>query len=431
MTPAVTRSGKTAASPRTRLTCIEMVHGAAGSTAIGRASNYWSPAEDGANFELTYSLRSLEPFRQRLTVISDTELKNAMSLSPEENGDMADHARSSAVFLTGAHPRMAEGKDIHAGPSIDQVYAQHCGRETRLASIQLCIEDLGSFSGVCGHGYGCAYSHTISWASPTMPLPMERAPRAVFDQLFASVARPAKPTGRRQVGGSILDGVTGGVAGLRQGLGPSDRRRLAEYFEDVRQVERRIQQVEKDNSSGQARDIPEAPVSVPDSFEEHVNLMFDLQALAFMTDLTRVSAFKMGVDRSQRVYPKSGVTTPFHTLSHHRESPERIKEFAQLNEYHVSRVAYFLDRLRNTPDGGGTLLDHSLVLYGSPMGDSHVHAHTLLPLFLAGGASGALKGNLHRRCSPGTPMANVLLTVLRKLGVDTDGIGDSTAEVAI
>ena len=424
MVPAQTPLAKTAASPKVRLAAIEMVHGAAGSTAIGRSKNYWSPAIKGANFEFTPSLQSLAPFREYLTVISNTELQNAMSLTPEEDGPMADHTRSSAVFLTAAHPKMTEGSDIEAGPSIDQLYARRVGRETRLSSIQLCIEDAGSLAGVCGHRYSCAYKNTISWASPTAPLPMEMDPRAVFERLF-SAATP------RRANSLLVDGVADAARQLKQHVGSSDRLRVNQYLEAIRDVERRIQKVEKENSSGVPRALAGAPPSVPDSFDEHVELMFDLQVLAFMADVTRVSTFKMGMDRSARIYPRSGVTTPFHALSHHRESPEKIEEFARLNQYHVSKVAYFLDRLRNAPDGDGNLLDHSAVLYGSPMGDSHVHEHKYLPLVLAGRANGALKGNLHLECAPETPMANVLLTLMHKLGVGVDRIGDSTGEVAL
>lgn len=429
MVAAQTPLRKTAAAPKTRLAAIEMVHGAAGCSAGGRGKNYWSPVKEGADFEITPTLKSLEPYRDYLTIISDTDLNNARALSPAEEG--ADHTRSSAVFLTAAHPKMTEGADVHLGPSLDQIYAQRCGQETPLPSIQLCIENVGSLSGACGFGYSCVYANTISWSSPTTPLPMEMNPRAAFELLFGDGSAAAERQARRQADRSILDLVSQDVARLQRELGVRDRNRLSEYLDGVREVERRIQKVERYNRSGDAHTLPDAPVGVPDSFEEHVRLMFDLQVLAFMTDVTRVSAFKMGRDVSSRVYPESGVKTPFHALSHHGENPLKLEEFARLNQYHVSKVAYFLERLRNTPDGDGNLLDHSVVLYGSPMGDSHVHEHKRLPLFLAGKASGKLKGNLHRKCAPGTPMANVLLTLLQKLGVDTPRIGDSTGLIEI
>lgn len=428
MVPAQTRFQKTAAAPKPRFVAIEMVHGAAGSTATGRAKHYWSPAEEGKDFAFTRTLKPLEPLRDYLTIVSNTELHNAMSLVPDEDGPMADHARSSAVSLTAAHPKRTEGEDIRSGPSIDQIYAQGVGRETKLPSMQLCIENQ-SVTGGCGYGYSCAYTHTISWASPTTPLPMEQSPRRVFQRMF-TISEPADQTPGTVSTTSILDALPDAVARLKSRLGVSDRARLGEYLDDVRAIEKRIQKIEEQNAVGPWI-LTDTPPSVPDSFDEHVDLMFDLQLLALKCDITRVVSLKMGIDRSQRVYADSGVTTPFHTLSHHREAPEKIEEFARLNQYHVGKVAAFLDDMRNTPDGDGNLLDHSMVLYGSPMGDSHVHEHRFLPLFLAGKADGALQGNRHVICPVDTPMANVLLTVVRKLGIDIDRIGDSTGEVAI
>lgn len=430
MIPAATPITKAMPVRKSRLVAIEMVHGAAGSTVLGRARNYWSPRQQGRDFQFTETLKSLEPLRDYITVVSNTDLRNAMSRTSDEDGPMADHARSSAVFLTGAHPRRTQGADVSAGPSIDQIYSRHLGNETPLPSLQLCIED-NLMAGDCGHGYSCMYTHTISWASAEEPLPMERAPRAVFDRLFSSPEKRPLQLSGPLTKGSIMDSVQDTLAHLRKRLNASDNNQLAEYLDEIRDVEKRIQNIETANASGQQRELPDAPVSVPDSFEEHVRLMFDLQVLAFKGDITRVSSFKLGVDRSPRIYPESGVTTPFHALSHHREEPGKIEEYAKLNAYHVSKAVYFLERLRNSPDGDGNLLDHSMVLYGSPMGDSHVHDHRHLPLFLAGRANGALKGNLHVNCPGGAPMANVLLTLMRRLGVEIDRIGDSTGEVAI
>lgn len=430
MTPAYGLSHFAAAHPKTRFVAIEMVHGAAGSTAIGRANHLWSPAGSGRDFEFTETLKPLEPLREYLTIISNTELHNAMSLVPDEDGPMADHARSSAVFLTAAHPRRTDGEDIRSGPSIDQIYAQALGRETtRLPSMQLCIED-NAVTGGCGYGYSCAYTHTISWASPTAPLPMEQSPRRVFDRMFRS-NNPAGAGNTDSAGtGSVLDAIPEAAATLNKRLGVRDRSKLAEYLDEVRALEKRIQAIENQNANGH-RALADAPLSVPDSFDEHVDLMFELQLLALKCDVTRVISFKMGIDRSQRLYPESGVTTPFHTLSHHREAPEKIEEFARLNHYHVGKVAQFLHNMRSTIDGPGNLLDQSLVLYGSPMGDSHVHEHRFLPLFLAGKANGAVRGNQHIECPVDTPMANVLLSVAHRLGVDVDRVGDSTGEIAI
>jgi hypothetical protein len=420
MVPAQTPVRRTAASPRSRLACIEMVHGAAGSTAEGAAKHYWSPARAGSDFEFSYSLDSLAPFREYVTVVSGTDARPAEAFAPSEGG--ADHFRSSAVFLTAAHPKQTTGPDIFNGVSIDQLYAQHVGHETRLPSIQLCIENFG-LSGSCGFDYSCRYSETISWASPTAPLPMIVNPRVAFEKMFRD---PASAPGR-----SILDGLAPEVDRLQKDLGSPDKSRLQAYLEEVRAIEQRIEAIEKHNAAVPDRELPAAPLGVPDSWEQHVELMFDLQVLAFRADLTRVSAFKMSRDTSNRIFPESGVTAPFHTLSHHIEQPELIAEFAKLNRYHVSLAADFLRKLRDTPDGDGNLLDHSLVLYGSPMGDSNTHNHKRLPLFLAGHAGGKLKGNQHSVSQPGTPHANALLTVMHKLGVPVDQVGDSTGEISI
>jgi Protein of unknown function (DUF1552) len=428
MAPAQTAIRKTAAAPLSRLACIEIVHGAAGSTLDGSNKHYWSPAAEGSAFELTETLAPLAPFRDYLTIISNTDLLPAGAWSPAEEG--ADHFRSSSAFLTATHPKMTEGSDIHCGTSIDQIYAQEFGQDTPLPSIQLCIESVDG-SGACDYGYACVYADTISWSSPTGPLPMTVDPRQAFESLFGDGATAKERAAREQLKGSILDWISHSVAGLEKNLGPSDRTRLHEYLDDVREIERRIQRIEKYNASGAPRELPAAPLGVPDSFDEHVKLMFDLQALAFMTDMTRVSAFKMSRDVCQRVYPDSGVKTPFHSCSHHGETPARIAEFAKLNRYHASMLPYFLEKLRNTPDGDGNLLDHSMILYGSPMGDSNAHNHIRVPIVLLGHANGQLKGNLHVRSADSTPMANILLTMLHKLGVDAKSVGDSTGEVAI
>jgi hypothetical protein len=428
MVPAQTPLAKTAAAPRSRLCCIEMVHGSAGSTVEGSNKHYWSPEKDGSDFEFTQILEPLKPFRDYLTIVSDTDLKPAGAFADAEEG--GDHFRSSSVFLTAAHPKLTMGADIYCGISIDQLYAQQFGQDTPLPSLQVCIESVDS-SGHCDYGYACVYSDTISWASPTQPLPMTIDPRMVFESLFGDGSTPEERALRQQTNGSVLDRIMHRVSVLQKGLPASDRTRLNEYLDDVREIERRIQRVESHNRSGVARSLPAAPVGVPDSFEEHVKLMFDLQALAFTTDTTRVSAFKMSRDVCQRVYTESGVKVPFHSASHHGESPAKIADFAKINRYHVGLVPYFLDKLKNTPDGDGNLLDHSLILYGSPLGDSNAHNHKRVPILLAGHANGKVKGNMHVRCEDSTPMANVLLTMLRKTGMSVERVGDSTGEIAI
>ena len=423
------RQTEAAASTGTRLACLEMVHGAAGSNKYGIEKNLWAPAEVGNEFDLTpSSLLPLEPFRDYLTIVSNSDCRNAEAFELGEVG--ADHFRTAAVFLTQAKPKMTEGSDVYAGTSIEQEYANRFGQDTPLPSIQLSIENLAQ-SGACSYGYSCVYTDSISWGTPTDPLPMTRDPRVIFEQMFGDGGTTVERAARRAENRSILDWVTHEVARLKQDLGVNDRNRLTEYLEDVREVERRIQKIEEYNSSGEARELPDAPIGVPDAWDEHIRLMFDLQALAFMADVTRASAFKMSRDVSQRVFPDSGVRTAFHSASHHGGRAERVEAYAKLNKYHVGMVPYFLEKLKNTPDGDGNLLDHSLVLYGSAMGDSNLHNHKRCPLFLVGGANGAFKGNLHFKAEDGTPMANAYLTILHRLGVDLESFGDSTGELAI
>lgn len=419
-----------AATTKTRLVCIEMVHGSAGSTPYGVSKNMWAPAAEGSAFDLSpSSMAPLEPYRDYLTIVSNVDVRAAEAWAAREVG--GDHFRSSATFLTQAHPKQTEGSDVHVGESIDQMHAQRFGTDTPIPSMQLCIENVDQAGG-CAYGYACVYTDSISWASPTQPLPMVRDPRVAFDQLFGVGATPQARAEALATDRSILDWITTQTAALRHDLGATDRQRLDSYLDDVREIERRIQRVELRNMSGEARALPEAPIGVPDAFDEHVKLMFDLQALAFASDVTRVFSFKMGRDGSGRVYPGSGVNTGFHGASHHGENEQRIETYEKINRYHVSLVPYFLERLKNTPDGDGTLLDHVAVLYGSPMGDSNVHNHKKCPLFLVGHANGQLKGNLHLRAADGTPMANVLMTLMHRLGhTDLTTFGDATGEVAI
>ncbi len=425
MIPAREAWAGTRAAGRTRLSAIEMVHGSAGATAYGASKHMWSPAHAGREFDLgPTSLKPLEPFRDAITIISNTDVRNAEAFDLPEIG--GDHFRSSAVFLTQAHPRQTQGSDVRAGTSLDQMYAQRVGADTAIPSMQLCIENVDQAGG-CSYGYSCVYTDTISWATPTRPLPMVRDPRFAFDQLFGIGATPEDRAERRRNTSSILDWITGEVARLRQDLGPADRTRLGEYLENIREIERRIQAIEARNASGESREMPEAPIGVPDSFTDHVKLMFDLQVVAFASDISRVFSFKMGRDASGRVYPESGVSTGFHPASHHQEREDRITEFQKINTYHVGLVPYFLEKLQATPDGDGTLLDNTLVLYGSPMGNPNVHNHKRCPLFLAGHAGGAFKGGLHVVTPDGTPMANAMLSVLHGLGLDdVEQFGDSS-----
>jgi Protein of unknown function (DUF1552) len=428
MVPARTllAQGAAATNKKLRFVALEMVHGSAGSTQIGIQRNLWAPAATGSAFDLGPSaMASLEPYRDALTIVSNTDVRNAEAFTAPEIG--GDHFRSSAVFLTQSHPKQTQGSDLHAGVSLDQIFANKYGQETPIPSMQLCIENVDQAGG-CSYGYSCAYTDSISWSSPSQPLPMIRDPRLVFDQLFGVGATPAERKLRRAEDSSILDWLGTSIARVKKNLGTADQARLNDYLDDVREVERRIQKVEAYNASGEQRELPGAPIGVPDSFTEHVKLMFDLQALAFASDLTRVFAFKLGRDASNRVYPESGYKGAFHSASHHQEKEDKILDFARINKYHVSLVPYFLAKLKNTPDGeGGTLLDNSVILYGSPMGDSNVHNHKRVPMFIAGHAGGALKGNMHVKAADGTPMANAMLTVARSLGLDMPSFGDSTA----
>ncbi len=415
------------AARRTRLVCIEQVHGAAGCDKWGSSQFLWAPEAVGRDFDLSPgSLRPLEPFRDHLTIVSNTDAKMAEAFVPEEIG--GDHYRSSAVFLTQARPRLTEGSDVRVGTSMDQLYVQRIAGGTPISSMQLSIEPVDQ-SGGCAYGYACVYTDTISWASPTEPLPMVRDPRAVFEMLFGVGGTPEQRSADRQIDSSILDWVTEKMTGLRRQLGPIDRLRLDQYVENIREIEQRIQRIEERNRSGEARELPTAPAGVPDSFAEHVKLMFDLQLLAFESDLTRVFSFKWGRDASGRVYPESGTDTGFHAASHHGGREERVVDFSKINEYHVSMLPYFLEKLNNTMDGDTNLLDNTLIVYGSPMANGNLHNHRRCPLILLGGAGGRLEGGLHLRAEEGTPMANVMLSLMHGLGMDDmESFGDSTGE---
>ena len=414
----------------TRLVAIEMVHGAAGCNDWGATQNLWAPAEVGSNFDLSpTSLSSLEQWRKYLTIVSNTDVRMAEAFQPKEIG--GDHFRSSAVFLTQAHPKQTEGSDVYVGTSLDQMFAQRFGQNTPIPSMQLCIENIDQ-SGGCAYGYTCVYTDSISWASPTEPLPVIRDPRVAFEQLFGAGGTAEERALRRRTGSSILDWVTGRVSELKRDLGPNDRDRLERYLQNVRELERRIELVEAQNSSGEVRELPEAPAGVPDSFQEHVQLMFDVQALAFESDVTRAFSFKMGRDSSARVFPESGTDKPFHPASHHGGNEEAILDFAKINTYHVSMLPYFLNSLSRIQEGESTLLDKTMIIYGSPMGDPNLHNHRRAPLIVLGGANGRLEGNLHLRAPDGTPMANAMLSMLHMLGMDDlDSFGDSTGELAL
>ncbi len=428
MAPAQTRLRDTPAAPRSRLACIEVVHGSAGSTVYGRQQHLWSPVQTGSDFELSKILEPMEPFRDHVTIVSGTDCDAANPRSAEEIG--ADHFRNACVFLTAARPKQTLGSDIYCGTSIDQIYAQRFGQDAPVPSIQLCTEPLDP-TGPGAYKYSTVYMDTISWASPTMPLMSNFNPRVPFEEMFGTGGTPEDRVARQKLNRSILDGIADDVTRLRQGLGARDRNRLGDYLDNVREIERRIQAIEAYNASGEEKELPQAPVGTPDSWDARVKLMADLMAAGFAAEATRVAALKLGRDVSGRVFPESGSNKPFHPASHHGQTPNNIEEFAKINRYHVTLLAYFLEKLANTPDGDGTLLDHSLVLYGSAMADSHVHGHLDVPMLLAGHAGGRIKGNLHLREKEGTPQANILLTMMDKLGVNIESVGDSTGTVTI
>ena len=434
MRPAFSRFGGAsvaAASDGTRVIFIEQVHGAAGSNAFGASKNLWAPAGVGKNFELAgdNALTGLDAWRKYLTIVSNTDVRMAEAFAPPEIG--GDHFRSSATFLTQSHPKQTQGSDLYVGTSIDQMIARRIGQDTAIPSLQLCIENLDQAGG-CDYNYGCAYTDTISWASPSEPLPMIRNPRSAFDLLFGAGTNNADRISRRKANQSILDWISGEVSGLKRQLGPSDRERLDKYVTDIRELERRIQAVEARNSSGEVRELPEAPIGVPDSFEEHMKLMFDIQVLALQSDMTRVISFKTGRDASSRAFPESGTNKGFHPASHHGGREATVMEFNLINKYHVNMVPYLLDKLKNSMDGDKSLLERSLIVYGSPMGDSNLHNHRRCPLLLLGGGNGRLANNMHLKAPDGTPMANVFLSLLHKLGMDDiKSFGDSTDEFAL
>ena len=426
------RSGAhAAAAERTRLICIEEVHGLAGCNNWGASKLLFAPATTGPDFSFVADnpLKSLEAYRDYMTIVSNTDVRNAEAFAAPEIG--GDHFRSSAVFLTQSHPKQTNGSDLWAGTSLDQLYAKKFGQGTAMPSMQFCIENLDQAGG-CTYNYSCAYTDTISWASPNEPLPMIRDPRVAFDMLFGSGGTTEERAARRDARRSILDFIGGEVERVRRTLGAGDRNRLERYLENVRELERRIQAVEAHNNSGEARELPDAPAGVPDSFTEHMKLMFDIQVLALQTDMTRIMSFKTGRDAQNRVFPECESNQPFHPASHHGNREERIMEFNKICKFRVGQLAYFLDKMKNTMDGDASLLDKSLIIWGSPMADPNIHNHRRCPLVLLGHGNGMLKGNLHIKAADATPMANVMLTLMHNLGLDEiTNFGDSTGEFSL
>jgi hypothetical protein len=432
MVPAARAKGAaTRAGAATRLVCIEEVHGLAGCTGFGASKFLFAPETTGRDFTLVPDnpLSTLDAYRDYMTIVSNTDVRMAEAFSAPEIG--GDHFRSSAVFLTQAHPKQTQGSDLWVGTSLDQMYARRFGQETPLPSMQLCIENLDQAGG-CTYNYSCAYTDSICWSAPNDPLPMIRDPRVAFDLLFGAGGSPEDRTARRITRRSILDWINGEVKDLRRQLGAADRARIDRYLANIQEVERRIRMVEARNSSGDRRELPDAPPGVPDSFSEHMKLMFDIQVLALESDMTRVIAFKTGRDAQNRVFPESGSSSPFHPASHHGNNEARILEFNKICKYRTSQLAYFLEKMKTTMDGDASLLEKTMIIWGSPMADGNVHNHRRCPLAFFGHADGKLTGGLHLKAPDGMPMANAMLTALHRLGMDDmTSFGDSTGEFAL
>jgi len=417
MIPALTAAAKTAAKPVRRLGCIYVPNGV--------EMRMWTPKTEGAGYGLSPILEPLKPFYDQTMVLSGLADRVAVPLPGEGIGD---HARASSTWLTGVHVKKTEGPDIRAGVSMDQIAAQVLGKETQLASLELALDSV-EVLGACDAGYSCAYANTISWRTPTTPLPMENDPRAVFERLFgaSNSTDPAARLARIRQEKTILDVVTDEIGSLSRTLGSSDRQRLNEYLEAVRDVERRIQTAEAQH--GRELPVLDQPQGVPDTFEKHIQLMYDLLALAYQADLTRVGTFMISREVSSRSYPQIGVPDGHHACSHHQNDPVKLEKLAKINTYHLKHFTTFLEKLRSIPDGDGTLLDHAIFVYGSGISDGNIHFHLDLPMLLVGSGAGQFKGGRHVRYKNDLPLANLYVSVLDKLGVPTEQFGDSTGQL--
>jgi len=386
----------------------------------------WRPAAVGAGYDLPSTLKSLEPFKDQLLVMSGMASAVADPLPGEGLGD---HSRAQATFLTGVHPRKTQGTDVRSSVSADQIIAKELGKETELSSLELGLEAVDLVGG-CEDGYACAYSSTVAWRSETMPLPIQSQPRAVFEHLFGAGDSTDRKSRLSRVGldRSILDMMSEQLASLQVRLGVGDRSRITEYFESVRDIERRIQRAEE-----RTQEVPEIeqPGGVPESFEDYAKLMFDLNVVAYQTDLTRISTFLMGREKSGRTYPEIGVPEPHHPISHHQNRPEMLEREAKINAYHMKLFTHFLEKLKATPDGDGSLLDHSMIVHGAGMSNSDIHYHHDLPILLVGGGAGQVKGGRHIKFADDTPLSNLWLTLIEKMGLPVEQFGDSNGKVQL
>jgi hypothetical protein len=383
----------------------------------------WSPAAAGSAFELKSTMLPFAPYRDRMVLVSGLASKPVANLP-----GIGVHARASTRFLTDIPPKQSQSAELEAGPSIDQILAKRLGQETQLASLELSIEGR-DFAGSCDEGFSCAYTNSISWLNATTPLPMENDPRVLFERLFGDDGStdPAVQRAHRAEDRSVLDAVTEQIGRLQRGLGPSDKAKMGQYLEAVRDIERRIDVAAKQNS--QELTHVAQPAGVPAVYEEHVKLMFDMQVLAYQSDMTRIITFMLARELSGRSYPEIGVYDAHHPISHHQYDPIKLERQAKINAFHTKLFSYYLERLKSTPDGDGSLLDHMLIIYGAGMGDSQLHSPVDLPLALFGGAAGQLKGGRHLKYPSETPLANMHLALLDKFGVPTERIGDSTGRL--
>ncbi len=391
----------------------------------GIISAQWLPATEGTGFEFNTSMKALEPFRDQVLVLSNLAQINGRSFG--DGG--GDHARAGATWLTGVHPKKTEGADIHSGISADQVAARALGSKTQFASLEIGVE-APSLAGGCDSGYSCAYTNTTSWRSPTTPNPMEVNPRVLFERLFGDgdSTDPASRLASMQERSSILDFVKGGVDRLETRLGSGDRAKLTEYLEAVRDIERRIQKAEEQNAT-MKMPVMDRPMAAPEEFVDHARLMMDLMVVAWQTDMTRVTSFMLAREGSNRSYREIGVSDGHHSCTHHQNDAEKIAKTVKINTHHVQQLAYLVNKLKSTPDGDGNLLDHSMIMYGSSISDGNMHTHVDLPTVLIGSASGQIKSGRHLRSPKETPMNNLLLSMLDKVGVPTETLGDSTGKL--
>ena len=415
MVPALTAEARTAARPVRRLGFIYIPNGA--------VMQQWTPAGTGPGYELSPILQPLAPYRDQLTVVSGLAHGQAEPLG-DGNGE---HSRASSTWLNGIHPKQTEGSDVQAGTTADQLAAQHIGRETPLPSLELAI-DLDGLVGNCENGYSCVYLNTVAWRSPTTPLPMENNPRVVFERLFGDGGTTEQRVAEMRRDRSILDSVTDDLADLERSIGKGDRARLDQYLDSIRALERRITLSEAQSADAELPALAR-PVGIPDNFEDHVRLMFDLISLAWQADITRVFTFMLGRELGGRTYPHLGVPDPHHGLSHHRNDPEKLDKLARINTYHVGLFTHLLQNLRTAPDGAGSVLDHAMVMYGGGLGDSNDHAHFDLPEIVVGGGAGRLQGGRHLRYPKDTPVNNLLVSMLDKVGVSAGNFGDATGRI--